>query len=94
MSCKLVRTDCQKRANYNVSKGAMYICYVPFQTSALYCRSVKFAFKTEEMSGYKLYYFDSRGRAETSRLSFAAAGIEFEDVRMTHDEWAKKKACE
>lgn len=46
------------------------------------------------MSGYKLYYFHVRGRAEISRLSFAAANIEYEDIRMTHEEWAKEKECE
>ncbi|KAJ7389533.1 hypothetical protein OS493_030918 [Desmophyllum pertusum] len=44
------------------------------------------------MSGYKLYYFNVRGRAEIGRLSFAAANIEFEDVRLTSEEWAKEKA--
>lgn len=47
-----------------------------------------------KMSGYKLYYFNVRGRAEIGRLSFAAANIEFEDVRLTREEWAKEKACE
>lgn len=44
------------------------------------------------MSGYKLYYFDVRGRGELGRLAFAAANIEFEDIRLTKDEWAKEKA--
>ena len=46
------------------------------------------------MSGYKLYYFNVRGRAEVCRLAFAAANIEFEDIRLTQEEWAKEKACE
>ena len=45
------------------------------------------------MSGYKLYYFPGRGRGETSRLSFAAANIEFEDIRLDEEAWAKEKAC-
>ncbi|XP_078384007.1 hematopoietic prostaglandin D synthase-like [Oculina patagonica] len=44
------------------------------------------------MSGYKCYYFNVRGRAEICRLSFAAANIEFEDIRLTSEEWAKEKA--
>lgn len=54
------------------------------------------------MSGYKLYYFDVRGRGEICRLSFAAANIEFEDIRFTitlpsgqcGEDWVKEKACE
>lgn len=45
-----------------------------------------------EMSGYKLYYFNVRGRGELARLAFAAANIEFEDIRLTKDEWAIEKA--
>ena len=47
------------------------------------------------MSGYKLFYFPARGAGEIVRLSFAAANIEFEDIRMDrHSEaWAKEKAC-
>jgi len=44
------------------------------------------------MSGYKLYYFPARGRGEACRLSFAAANIEFEDVRLEGEAWAKEKA--
>ena len=47
----------------------------------------------QKMSGYKLYYFNGRGRSETSRLSFAAANIEFEDIRLDGEAWAKEKAC-
>ncbi|PFX16275.1 Glutathione S-transferase 1 [Stylophora pistillata] len=45
----------------------------------------------EKMAGYQLYYFDSRGRAEIIRLSFVAANIEYEDVRLTREQWAKEK---
>ena len=48
------------------------------------------------MSGYKLYYFHRRSRGELCRFSFAAAGIEFEDVRLENEAseaWAKEKAC-
>ena len=45
------------------------------------------------MSGFKLYYFKGRGRAEMCRLSFAAAKIDFEDIRLEGEEWAKEKAC-
>jgi glutathione S-transferase len=39
------------------------------------------------MSTYKLYYFNSRGRAELSRLIFAAAGQKYEDIRYEHEQW-------
>ena len=45
------------------------------------------------MSSYKFYYFAGRGRGEICRLSFAAANIEFEDVRLDSEAWAKEKAC-
>ena len=46
------------------------------------------------MAGYQLYYFDARGRAEIIRLSFAAANMEYEDVRLTREQWLKEKECE
>ena len=45
------------------------------------------------MSGYKLYYFPARDAGEISGLSFAAANIEFEDIRLEGEAWAKEKAC-
>ncbi|XP_068671747.1 glutathione S-transferase-like [Montipora capricornis] len=46
------------------------------------------------MSGYKLYYFNILARGEMCRLSFAAAKIDFEDIRMNAygEEWPKEKA--
>lgn len=44
------------------------------------------------MSGYKHYYFIVRGRGEVSRLALAAANIDFEDIRMDREQWAKEKA--
>ena len=43
------------------------------------------------MSSYKLVYFQARGSAEISRLVFAAAGKEYEDVRISTDDWKDKK---
>ncbi|XP_074646001.1 uncharacterized protein LOC141902255 [Tubulanus polymorphus] len=43
------------------------------------------------MPKYTLKYFDVRGRAEISRLLFAQAGVEFEDVRYTFEQWAAVK---
>ncbi|CAF1344200.1 unnamed protein product [Rotaria sordida] len=40
------------------------------------------------MSTYKLYYFNARGRAEISRLIFAAVGQQYEDIRYDYNEWA------
>ena len=49
--------------------------------------------KRRNMSGYKLYYFAIRGRAEIDRWAFSAAKIEFEDIRLSRDEWVKEKEC-
>lgn len=39
----------------------------------------------------KLIYFDTRGRAELTRYVFAQAGVDYEDVRLTKEEWQKLK---
>ncbi|CAF3845834.1 unnamed protein product [Rotaria sordida] len=44
------------------------------------------------MSTYKLYYFNGRGRAEVSRLIFAAAGQKYEDIRYERDQWPSHKS--
>jgi len=44
------------------------------------------------MSTYKLTYFNGRGRGEISRLIFAAAGQEYEDIRYERNEWPSHKA--
>lgn len=43
------------------------------------------------MPSYKLTYFNARGRAEAARLLFAAAGVEFEDIRVDSDKWKQLK---
>ncbi|KAK7102161.1 glutathione S-transferase-like [Littorina saxatilis] len=40
------------------------------------------------MSGIKLVYFDIRGRGEPSRLVLAAAGQQWDDVRIPRDQWS------
>ena len=39
----------------------------------------------------KLIYFPLRGRAEVIRILYKVAGKEYEDVKVTMDEWADKK---
>ncbi|XP_055298070.1 glutathione S-transferase-like isoform X2 [Sitodiplosis mosellana] len=36
---------------------------------------------------YKLYYFDIRGLGEQIRILLAYGGIEYEDIRITQEEW-------
>ncbi|XP_002731486.1 S-crystallin 4-like [Saccoglossus kowalevskii] len=43
------------------------------------------------MPTYKLYYFNSRALAEQSRMIFALAGVEYEDIRYTREEWPAAK---
>ncbi|EYC01078.1 hypothetical protein Y032_0110g144 [Ancylostoma ceylanicum] len=45
----------------------------------------------ENMVKYKLIYFNGRGRAECARQIFALAGQEYEDVRLTHEQFAPLK---
>ncbi|XP_070548537.1 S-crystallin SL11-like [Ptychodera flava] len=44
------------------------------------------------MPKHRVIYFNARGRAEPSRLVLSAAGVEFEDVRFTNEEWQTEKA--
>jgi len=44
------------------------------------------------MSRYRLTYFNGRGRAETVRYVFAAAGMGYEDKRIDGEEWAAIKS--
>ncbi|VDO85502.1 unnamed protein product [Heligmosomoides polygyrus] len=43
------------------------------------------------MVHYKLTYFNGRGAAEIIRQLFAIAGKDYEDVRLTSEEWPKHK---
>lgn len=40
---------------------------------------------------YKLTYFNFKGLCEPIRLLFAYGGIEYEDVRLTKEEWPEIK---
>ena len=43
------------------------------------------------MSTYKLIYFNVKARAEVTRLIFAQAGVQYEDKRVTWEEWKELK---
>ena len=43
------------------------------------------------MSTYKLYYFDLRAAAEPIRIIFAQAGVKYEDIRYSHEQWPNEK---
>ena len=43
------------------------------------------------MPTYKLYYFNSKGRAESIRFVFAQAGVQYEDIRLNQEQWAEFK---
>ena len=42
-------------------------------------------------SSIKLTYFDARGRAETSRLILAFAGVAYEDERLSQEQFSEMK---
>ncbi|KAL9962463.1 hypothetical protein ACROYT_G031568 [Oculina patagonica] len=42
------------------------------------------------MPKYKLTYFPIRGKAEYTRIAFAVAGVDFEDIRVNPEEWMTK----
>ena len=44
------------------------------------------------MPQYKLIYFDARGRGEAIRLTFAAAGVKYEDYRVKPGEVQEMKS--
>jgi len=44
------------------------------------------------MPTHKLTYFGIPGRAEPIRIALTAAGVPFEDVRLTFEEWPKVKS--
>ena len=43
------------------------------------------------MPSYKLYYFNQMGRGELVRWIFVQAGLSYEDVRLTDEEWEEFK---
>ena len=43
------------------------------------------------MPTYKLYYGNARGRAEQIRFVFAQAGVQYEDIRLTSEQWPEFK---
>ena len=44
------------------------------------------------MPQYKLIYFDTKGRGEAIRLTFAAAGVKYEDYRVKPGEVQEMKS--
>merc|ERR1712165_416447 len=47
--------------------------------------------KTSDSEELRLTYFPARGRAEISRLILAHAGVKFDDIRLTGEDFAKVK---
>jgi len=50
-------------------------------------------FKNIMENTYKLTYFNGRALGEPARITFAYAGVPFEDIRIPHDDkWSEIKA--
>lgn len=45
------------------------------------------------MTGYKLTYWNARGRGEPIRMIFAAANVKYEDNRISKELWPTIKQC-
>jgi len=43
------------------------------------------------MPSYKLSYFNTKGFGENARMLFKVAGVEFEDIRYSREEWPSLK---
>jgi len=43
------------------------------------------------MPSYKLYYFEGKGFGENARMLFKVAGVEFEDIRYSRENWPPHK---
>ncbi|CAJ0564184.1 unnamed protein product, partial [Mesorhabditis spiculigera] len=65
-----------------------------FNASAFLTQPIKYirSLCGPEMPHYKLTYFGLKGRAEIARQLFALAGVEYEDKRITFEEWPALKS--
>eukprot|EP01124_Arcella_intermedia_P024657 TRINITY_DN4212_c0_g1_i1.p1 TRINITY_DN4212_c0_g1~~TRINITY_DN4212_c0_g1_i1.p1 ORF type:complete len:303 (-),score=58.37 TRINITY_DN4212_c0_g1_i1:919-1806(-) len=46
----------------------------------------------DKVDRWELTYFDAKGRAEQIRLLFAECGVNYNDERLTREQWAARKA--
>ena len=70
----------------------MVNCYLFIWTHKFKLDRRRFIRTSLTMPSYKLIYFNSRGRAEETRLLFGAAGVKYEDCRLNGEEFEKLKA--
>ena len=57
----------------------------------IYLVIYSFIIYSPRMSTYKLTYFNFRGRAEIIRYILAQAEVEYEDLRISFEEWPALK---
>ena len=88
---KLVQTT--QLAKEGVHNHALS-CKIPIPLYVIFlqnCTSTVRNRKLVRMPTYKLYYFNQMGKGELIRWIFIQAGVPYEDVRLSDQEWAEFK---
>ena len=64
--------------------------FLPISSTRIYYHSLNMQ-RLDSATGYKLTYFDLRGRGETARMLFKLGNRPFEDNRVAKEDWPQLK---